>query len=88
MLTGGHYLLMTAPNGKPQLCPGADALVALSHVAAGSLKLGHSNNGLREGLTTLPIAFRGSAPTTRSCLGALYDDSLPSHPPLRSSKAL
>jgi hypothetical protein len=86
MLTGGHYLLMTAPNGKPQLCPGADALVALSHVAAGSLKLGHSNNGLREGLTTLPIAFRGSVPTTRSCLGTLYDDSLPSHPPLRSSK--
>ena len=71
MLTKGHCLLMTAPNGKLPLCPGADALVTLSHIAAGSLKLGHSNNGLREGLTTLPIALRGSAPTTRSCLGTL-----------------
>ena len=69
MLTLGHYLLMTAPNGKPQLCPGADVLVALSRVAAGSLKLGYSNNGVREGLTTLPTAFRGSAPKTRSGFG-------------------
>ena len=77
MLPGGHYLLMTVPNGKPPLCPRADALVTLSHIADGSLKLGHLNTGLKEGLTTLPIALRGSAPKTRSCLGTLYDDSLP-----------
>ena len=38
MLTLGHYLLMTAPNGKPQLCPG---LTPWSRYPM--LQLGHSS---------------------------------------------
>lgn len=62
---------MTVPNKQPPLSPKAVAREKLSQLAAESLKLSHSNNGLREGFTTFPIALRGSASTTRSCLGTL-----------------
>ena len=55
---------MTVPNEQPPLSPKAVARETLSQLAAESLKLSHSNSGLRAGFTTFPIALRGSASTT------------------------